>query len=164
MLTVLLEDTAALMKPQRIVQLPSTPSQSTPSGNIALAETSGHPHALPILVLSDLIVFFRRAGGDESLSGASIPNPALLEVRSGKFIPQTNQVTARGYLHVTRKLEFYIAHVLATPSEIMQGVAGEVLRWSSKVRAEGQIVTRQSSQERTSESWKKPQLLVEELG
>lgn len=164
MLAVLLEDAAILMKPQRIVSLPSVSSQSNPSGDTAVVETSAHPHILPILVLSDLIGFFRHAGEDESSSEVLTQDKELLDSRSGESTTQTNYLKARGYLHVTRKLEFYIAHVLATPSEIMRGVADEALRWSSKVRAEGRLVAIESSNpiERASDGRRRP--LVEESG
>ena len=40
------------------------------------------------------------------------------------------------YNHVLRKLEFYIAHVLATPIGIMENVSDAALSWSRWVQAE----------------------------
>jgi hypothetical protein len=68
-----------------------------------------------------------------------------------------------GYQHVMHKLEFYAAHILATPAVIMESVSEEALRWAHKVRAEGQGVVSKTSGggERARETRRQ---FVEEIG
>ncbi|KAF9451436.1 hypothetical protein P691DRAFT_699277 [Macrolepiota fuliginosa MF-IS2] len=164
LLAVLLEDTAMLMKPQRVVLMSALSSQSSPEEDATLVDTADHPHIMPILVLSDLICFYRfredqlpsepRAPGT-----ADQPSP---EAQPKKSTP----ARMHSYQHVVHKLEFYVAHVLATPGGIMEGVTEEALRWSKKVRAESESTGNKGSEGKaeTVREPRKQQQLVQEIG
>lgn len=142
--------------------MPLGPSQSVPYGALSM-DISAHSHIMLVLVLSDMADFFRSEGRDPepTLPGGQGQPP---EARSKKLAMNTKLVGTHGYQHVVRKLEFYIAHVLATPSEIMEGVSEEVLRWSKKVQEEGQNVV--GSISGRVEAVRKPlkQQLIQEIG
>ncbi|KXN87517.1 Zinc finger HIT domain-containing protein 2 [Leucoagaricus sp. SymC.cos] len=127
LLAVLLEDTATLMKPLRIVSVSSVPSQSAESEDPAYVDLSAHPLLVPILVISDLDGFFQHG-----------------RYETGTFAIKPKSIKFHPYQHIIRKLEFYVAHILSMPYGIMEAVSQEVLRWSQKVRAEGQSIVSKS--------------------
>ena len=83
---------------------------------------------MPTHLLSDMIVLFQ-SGQEEA---KQVPFDASSPSASGSG---TRKKLSR-YNHVLRKLEFYIAHVLATPIRIMENVSDAALSWSRRVQAE----------------------------
>ncbi|XP_006461790.1 hypothetical protein AGABI2DRAFT_118644 [Agaricus bisporus var. bisporus H97] len=125
-LALLLEDAATLLRPRRVI---SIPSQSSEHGSTDFFDASTHPLAMPIYVLSDMIGFHRLRSSnttkrDQLQEDQQQPPQAQ---RPGSLVP-------RAYQHVIRKLEYYIAHIAATPTSIMEGVSGEVVRWVIEIR------------------------------
>ncbi|KAF5362166.1 hypothetical protein D9756_002243 [Leucocoprinus leucothites] len=161
---VLLEDTTGLMKPLRVMPLSSVPPQSTEIREPPLVDLSAHSLLLPILVLSDLIELFQSEQGTAKNTPSRAPHPAVqnqLEsgIQSGTG-SKSNKIPR--YQHVIRKLEFYVAHILATPSRVMESVSDAALQWSHRIRAEGQSVLTKDS--RRVERVREPRRqLVEEI-
>ncbi|KDR80603.1 hypothetical protein GALMADRAFT_222197 [Galerina marginata CBS 339.88] len=98
--SVLLRDSAQLIKPLRIT--PVAPSSNETDGMLS----SSHPHSMPVLVLSDidklLMDKFHIKDGQESQTNSK-PN------------------------HITHKLRFYAAHILSTPSSILGSLSDEMM-------------------------------------
>ncbi|CDO68391.1 hypothetical protein BN946_scf184815.g38 [Trametes cinnabarina] len=103
--SLLLKDTAFLLRPATVTVLPSRNSVLTPS------ELEAHPSANALRVLSDMAEFFSdtRTGGH----GRSLPNARSTE----KIHPKPN--------HVVHKLTFYAAYILGTPAPMLRVLADE---------------------------------------
>ncbi|KAF9480531.1 hypothetical protein BDN70DRAFT_905729 [Pholiota conissans] len=104
---LLLRDSACLLKPLRITQIVPTPDTMPTSD----AVHSAHPHTMPVLVLSDLNGVFSATLEQSASQGSS-------ERQKGN--------------HITHKLLFYAAHILSTPTGILDAVANEM-----RARAQG---------------------------
>jgi hypothetical protein len=95
---------------------------------------------MPIHVLSDIIGFHILGSGNGRET-----HPLQEDQHQPSQAQHPESFKLRAYQHVIRKLEYYIAHVAATPIGILEGVSGEVVRWSQKVKIEGQGSVRISS-------------------
>ena len=121
-------DTATLMKPLRVVSIPPQ------SGEIAsFVDLSAHALLMPTHLLSDIIVLFQ-SGQEARQVPLDASSPSASGSRSGMGSGTRKKLSR--YNHVLRKLEFYIAHVLATPTGIMENVSDAALSWSRRVQAE----------------------------
>jgi len=122
-------DTATLMKPLRVVSIPPQ------SGEIASSvDLSVHALLMPTHLLSDMIVLFQSGQEEAKQVPLDASSPSASGSRS-KMGSGTRKKLSR-QSHVLRKLEFYIAHVLATPIGIMENVSDAVLSWSRRVQTE----------------------------
>jgi hypothetical protein len=98
---LLLQDAAHLLKPLRITQI--APVSATMPASDRVPPT--HPHSMPVLVLSDL--------------------NGLFSATSERNASQDNSMRRKD-THITHKLLFYAAHILSTPSVILDAVANEM--------------------------------------
>lgn len=116
------------MKPLRVVSIPPQ------SGEIAsFVDLSAHALLMPTHLLSDMIVLFQ-SGQEARQVPLDASSPSASGSRSGMGSGTRKKLSR--YNHVLRKLEFYIAHVLATPIGIMENVSDAALSWSRRVQAE----------------------------
>jgi hypothetical protein len=159
------------MKPLRVVSLPSVPPQSAENEDITFANISAHSLIMPVLVLSDMSNFFygveRRFHGPSprplQSQRSESQNQSPSTSRSEKGVMKSRLIKVYSYQHVIRKLEFYVAQVLATPIGIMESISDEALRWSQKVRTEGRsIIAGMTGRVERARASQRP--LVEELG
>jgi len=100
--------------------LPVTELPNQPIRNSDVPLTS-HPHINPILVLSDMTKLFEATSRDQK----------------------------RAMNHVSPKLLFYAAHILSTPSSILQAVAQELVKRASTYKEEPQCTTGASGESRS---------------
>jgi len=122
-------DTATLMKPLRVVSIPPQ------SGEIAsFVDLSAHALLMPTHLLSDMIVLFQSGKEEAKQVPLDASSPSASGSRSGMESGTRKKLSRHD--HVLRKLEFYIAHALATPIGIMENVSDAALSWSRRVQAE----------------------------
>jgi len=88
---------------------------------------------MPIHVLSDIIGFHRLRNGNGSET-----HPLQKGQREPSQTQHPESSKSGAHQHVIRKLEYYIAHIAATPTGVLEAVSGEVARWSQKVKTEGE--------------------------
>ncbi|KAL9713458.1 hypothetical protein Ac2012v2_003068 [Leucoagaricus gongylophorus] len=135
LLAVLLMDAAILMRPLRIVPVSSVPPQS--GETTSFVDLSAHSLLMPTHVLSDMIVLFQTGQEEAKKVSLEAPSPSALgQPRSRSGTGSETRKKLSRYNHVLHKLEFYVAHVLAIPSGIMENVSDAVLNWSRRVQAE----------------------------
>lgn len=144
--TLLLRDTATLLRPRRVSVLPSTKDLPVDPP----ADLSSEPCLSALLGLSDLHALFLLPSSTASLS-ATEDEPEKLPSR-----PRQD--------HVPSKLLFYAGQVLGTPSSAMEMLAAEVELMSKKTEKEDLKGSHEAS---VVNSWRKPEgerkLLVEEI-
>ncbi|KAI0630666.1 hypothetical protein C8Q77DRAFT_219757 [Trametes polyzona] len=104
--SLLLKDTALLLRPAKVTVVPEPGSALTPS------ELDAHPSANALRVLSDLAQFF-----DESRAGPEAAQPP----------PQSKPQSKAKPNHVVHKLTFYAAYVLGTPAPMLRMLADEAV-------------------------------------
>jgi len=126
---------AAILRPLRIVPVSSVPPQS--GETTSFVDLSAHSLLMPTHVLSDMIVLFQTGQEEAKKVSLEAPPPSALgQPRSRSGTGSETRKKLSRYNHVLHKLEFYVAHVLATPSGIMENVSDAVLNWSRRVQAE----------------------------
>ena len=113
------------MKPLRVVSLPPQSCEIASS-----VDLSAHALLMPTHLLSDMIMLFQSGQEEAKQVPLDASSPSASGSRSG-----TRKKLSR-YNHALRKLEFYIAHVLATPIGIMENVSDAALSWSRRVQAD----------------------------
>lgn len=99
--SLLLRDSSRLVKPLLVTQVACVAADAMLSEKTISAT---HPHSMPILVLSDLFSIFANGQDDTSQDKPKGPK----------------------HNHVCHKLIFYAAHILSTPSVILNGLADEM--------------------------------------
>ncbi|EPQ56637.1 hypothetical protein GLOTRDRAFT_28595, partial [Gloeophyllum trabeum ATCC 11539] len=110
---LLLRDTARLMRPSRVIEV-----QPPEAGNDTVL-LGTHPNANVFRVFSDLALLFENK---------NVTSPAAPRHANTKPKPKPN--------HVTHKLTFYSAHVLSTPSFILDALANEAVARSNAMDTE----------------------------
>ncbi|KAI0773226.1 hypothetical protein BD413DRAFT_603588 [Trametes elegans] len=118
--SLLLNDTAALLRPAHVTVLPQTDSTFSPEA------LEAHPSANALRVLSDLADFFNDTRASEP-EGTSVP----LQSKAS---------------HIAHKLTFYAAYILGTPAPMLRVLADEAAMAAKALGNEAKQESRDGSQ------------------
>ncbi|KAI0363141.1 hypothetical protein BV20DRAFT_1007803 [Pilatotrama ljubarskyi] len=141
--SLLLKDTALLLRPAHVTVLPQR------SATLTATELETHPSANALRVLSDLAEFFGRHA-PESTAGKKATSTPFSR-------PKTN--------HVVHKLIFYAAYVLGTPGPMLRVLADEATMRAKALEKEAEQGARDEGQrvQRVGQNQSKGSARIEEL-
>ncbi|KAL1945141.1 hypothetical protein VTO73DRAFT_2761 [Trametes versicolor] len=124
--SLLLKDTALLLRPATVTVLPE------PKSALSSADLEAHPSANALRVFSDLAEFFTESPTLDRASGGTAPSA------QPKSKPKPN--------HVVHKLTFYAAYLLDTPAPMLRVLADEATMRANALEKEAKQAAQSGGQ------------------